>query len=127
MDDDKERVMINANSYRRECSLFFLYGSSAPTGHRMSVHFGCPASGIMDEDVMCTLQGLWLLQGKINAQLNHHLLTAAVQCLRDSKNEAVIRGRLIFRASGPRARLEAGTPPGLSPDILQSPVFLSKN
>lgn len=51
----------------------------------MSVHFGCPASGIMDEDVMCTLQGRWLLQSKINVQLNPHLLTAAVQRLQDSK------------------------------------------
>lgn len=55
---------------------------------------------------------------KINVQLNHHLLTAAVQRLQDSKNESVIRGRLIFRASGSRARLQAETPPGLSPDIL---------
>lgn len=59
---------------------------------------------------MCRLQGLWLLQSKINAQFNHHLQAAVVQVLEDSKNESVIRGRLIFRASGPRVRLKVGTP-----------------
>lgn len=61
--------------------------TTASQGHRMRVHVECPASGIMDEDVMCTLQGRWLLQNKINVLLNPHLLTAAVQRLQDSKKK----------------------------------------
>lgn len=82
--------------------------------HECTLCLGLQPHALWMNIVDVQIAGTWLLQSKINTQLNNHLQTACspiVQGLKDSKNESVIRGRLIFRASRPRVRLKEGTPP----------------